>query len=57
MPQAQLYFLSDQYYQDFPEIIFPDVFKIYRGFEQQLQQKNIISKPSETKELDALTKS
>lgn len=57
MPQAQLYFLSDQYYQDFPEIIFPDVFKIYRGLEQQLQQKNIISKPSETKELDTLTKS
>lgn len=31
MAQAQLYFLSDQYYLDFP-----DVFKIYCGLEQQL---------------------
>lgn len=32
MQQAQLYFLSDQYYIDFP-----DVFKIYRVLERQLQ--------------------
>ena len=88
MPQAQLYVLSDQYYQDFPDdklmqnkdvingtlhsrpcssgqnriksinmdiaiqfvsvqakrgakVIFPDVFKIYHGLEQQLQQNYI----------------